>query len=175
MKQLNLKYLWGICLILLSTLCLFSPLTTYAMSGSPSAEEKMPIENIVIKSNRDGTEHIFSVELATKPGQHEQGLMNRPFLAEDAGMLFVFDSIKRRSFWMENTLIPLDMLFISEDGTIHHIHHLAKPLDRTNITALAPSKAVLEINGGLADKLGIEAGDKIYHNAFKNMNLLADQ
>lgn len=131
------------------------------------------LENIVVK-NAEGEELIFSVELARSGGDHSRGLMNRTHLDENSGMLFLFNGSAQRVFWMRNTLIPLDIIFLRENGTIHHIHHSAKPLDETRITALEKSNAVLEINGGLSDKLGIEVGDKVYHNVFRNMNLLAE-
>lgn len=111
---------------------------------------------------------VFNVEIAATDSERNKGLMNRPSLAEDSGMLFVWDDVEQRHFWMKNTLIPLDMIFITEDGTIHHIHHMAKPLDQSRITSTRASKAVLEINGGLTDILGITEGDKVIHPAFRN-------
>jgi uncharacterized protein len=111
---------------------------------------------------------VFHIEMVTSGSEMEKGLMNRTELAEDSGMLFVWPDVEQRAFWMKDTLIPLDMIFIAEDGTIHHIHHMAKPLDLTKITSERPSKAVLEINGGLSDILGIVEGDRIIHPAFRN-------
>lgn len=111
---------------------------------------------------------VFHVEVAVHPDEQERGLMHRTSMPQDAGMLFVFQDVARRAFWMKNTLIPLDMLFIAEDGTIHHIHHGAKPLDLTKVTSERPVKAVLEVNGGLTDVLGIAEGDKIIHPVFRN-------
>ncbi|MCB1531347.1 MAG: DUF192 domain-containing protein [Alphaproteobacteria bacterium] len=149
---------------------LAQPITTQAGPIMPEGRELH--ENIVIKK-ADGEELVFSVELASSGAQQAQGLMNRTHLPEGDGMLFVFSNEQRRAFWMKNTLIPLDILFLRADGTIHHIHHMAKPLDESRITALEDSRAVLEINGGLSDRLGIKEGDKIYHSTFRNMNLLA--
>lgn len=111
---------------------------------------------------------VFHVELAVYPDEQERGLMHRTSMPEDAGMLFVFGTVEHRAFWMKNTLIPLDMIFISEDGTINHIHHSAKPLDLSKVTSEYPVKAVLEINGGVADKMGLAEGDKIIHPVFRN-------
>ena len=97
--------------------------------------------------------------------------MHRTEMADNAGMLFVFGDVAMRSFWMKNTLIPLDMLFIHSDGTIHHIHHNAKPQDLTSITSKYPSLAVLELNGGTADKMGIKEGDVVEHTYFKNVGI----
>ncbi len=111
---------------------------------------------------------VFHIELAVTDTQQEKGLMERSSMPDDAGMLFVFDDVAKRAFWMKDTLIPLDLLFIAEDGTVTHIHHMAKPLDLTRITSEGPVKSVLEINGGLSDVLGISEGDKIIHPVFRN-------
>lgn len=124
-------------------------------------------EPITIRK-QNGEALYFNVELALTPTQQAKGLMHRTEMAEDAGMLFVFNSIQKLSFWMKNTLIPLDMLFLHPDGSIHHIHHNAKPQDETSITSEFPSKALLELNGGTADKMGIKEGDQVVHRFFNN-------
>jgi len=120
---------------------------------------------------QDGEKLFYDVELALTADQMRQGLMHRTEMADNAGMLFVFGDVAMRSFWMKNTLIPLDMLFIHSDGTIHHIHHNAKPQDLTSITSKYPSLAVLELNGGTADKMGIKEGDVVEHTYFKNVGI----
>ena len=105
----------------------------------------------------------FSVELADTPKEHARGLMNRPSLPSGSGMLFLYDRPQRVVFWMENTLIPLDMIFMSADGIVRRIHENAIPLDRTHIPGGDDIQAVLEINGGLASKLGIVAGSELRH------------
>ena len=117
---------------------------------------------------RDGKSHLFHIELALTPQQQAQGLMGRTEMAEDAGMLFLFPAEGERGFWMKNTLIPLDMIFIKKDGTIHHVHDSAKPNDLTSVKSNGPVLAVLELNGGVAKKLGIVAGDKVKHPFFGN-------
>lgn len=125
-----------------------------------------PVVTIVDSS---GGQHAFTVELALTREQMAQGLMNRPEMAQDAGMLFWFGKREReQAFWMKNTLIPLDMLFIRADGRIHHIHENARPLDETSIPSQGPVSAVLEINGGLSRKLGIAPGDMVHHPLFGN-------
>src|SRR6185437_5496523 len=88
----------------------------------------------------------FVVELALTPAQQQQGLMFRHELAPDAGMLFVFPQTQRATFWMKDTLIPLDMVFIAADGRIADIHERAVPLSEAHIVAKVPVKAVLELN-----------------------------
>jgi uncharacterized membrane protein (UPF0127 family) len=108
----------------------------------------------------------FTVELALSPHQQQQGLMFRQQLAPDAGMLFVFPQPQPTAFWMKNTLIPLDMLFIAADGRIADIHERAVPLSEASIPSAVPVKAVLELNGGTVDRLGIKVGDVVHHAAF---------
>jgi uncharacterized protein len=124
-------------------------------------------QNVVTVETSEGP-RVFHIELADDPDEQEIGLMNRTSMPKDAGMLFEFPKIEKRAFWMKDTMIPLDMIFIAEDGTIQHIHHMARPLDRTHITSESPVKAVLEINGGLTDTLGIKEGDKVIHPIFRN-------
>jgi uncharacterized membrane protein (UPF0127 family) len=99
------------------------------------------------------------VELADTDESREYGLMNRTSLSPDKGMLFVFPEEKPLTFWMKNTLIPLDMVFIKTNGEIDFIHHNAHPEDLTPISSQGPVIAVLEIGGGQADKHGIKVGD----------------
>jgi uncharacterized membrane protein (UPF0127 family) len=101
------------------------------------------------------------VELADTPKKLEKGLMYRTSLAPDKGMLFVFPNEQKVSFWMKNTLIPLDMLFIKSNGKIDFIHHNAKPQDETPIPSPDSISAVLEIAGGQADKHHIKVGDTV--------------
>ncbi len=105
----------------------------------------------------------FTVEVADDNEERAQGLMFVEEMGMMNGMLFVYDAPQRASFWMRNTLIPLDMLFIENDGTIARVHANAVPLDETPIFGGDGIRFVLEINGGMAARLGIEAGDVIQH------------
>ncbi|MCB1518733.1 MAG: DUF192 domain-containing protein [Hyphomicrobiaceae bacterium] len=105
----------------------------------------------------------FSVEIADTPEQQAQGLMFRQELAPDHGMLFDFHRERETAFWMRNTFIPLDMLFIASDGTIRSIHANARPQDDTAIPSGFPVQFVLEIPGGRAAEIGAVPGDKISH------------
>ena len=108
-----------------------------------------------------GSAYKFEVEVVSTPADRERGLMFRKSMASNAGMLFVYPNEGPVSFWMKNTLIPLDMLFLKADGSIAHIAHNAVPLDETPIDSGAPVTAVLEVNGGTANALGIKEGDRI--------------
>src|SRR5215472_19383180 len=110
--------------------------------------------------------HRFKVELAETPAQMTQGLMFRTSLAPDAGMLFDFKQPTVATMWMRNTLIPLDMLFVDRDGTIIGIAARAVPGSDAIIAAPAPVRAVIELNGGTAARLGIGPGDRVLHPLF---------
>ncbi|WP_415922781.1 DUF192 domain-containing protein [Tateyamaria sp. SN6-1] len=108
----------------------------------------------------------FNVEIADDAQERAIGLMNRPEMATSAGMLFVYPVPQSLSFWMRNTLIELDMLFVDAAGVVRNIHHRAQPLDETSIFGGDNLTHVLEINGGLAKRLGIDVGDVLRHPSF---------
>jgi uncharacterized protein len=112
-----------------------------------------------------GKQH-FNVEVAKTPEQMTQGLMYRRSMPADAGMLFEYDHPQPVAFWMKNTLIPLDMLFIGADGTVLDIHERAVPLSLDSIASNGPVLGVLELNGGTASRLGIKRGDRVDHPLF---------
>ncbi|MBO9590887.1 DUF192 domain-containing protein [Devosia sp.] len=108
-------------------------------------------------------DHTFNIEVVDTAASRAQGLMYRQELADDAGMLFDFLGEQEVSFWMRNTFIPLDMLFITADGVVKNIHVNARPHDPTGIPSDGPVQFVLEIPGGRSVELGIEAGDTVTH------------
>ena len=110
----------------------------------------------------------FRVEIADDAKERSQGLMHRKALAKYAGMLFVFERSQTATFWMKNTLIPLDLIFADQTGLIKHIHYFAEPLDETPIEGGDNIYAVLEINGGLSQAYGIKTGDILQHPVFVN-------
>src|SRR6476659_7298947 len=116
------------------------------------------LSEIPLTINSRGKVLRFTVEVAASPQQQERGLMFRKSLAPDRGMIFPYTPPQHVAFWMKNTLIPLDMVFIRKDGTIARIA-TAKPLDQTPVPSGEPVVAVLEIAGGRAAQLGIKAGD----------------
>jgi len=111
--------------------------------------------------------HDFQVEVMLTDDEQQRGMMFRRSLDDDKGMLFPFASERIATFWMENTYLPLDMIFIKADGTIQRIEKQAEPLSTRTISSGAPVLAVLEVIGGLSDKLGIKPGDKVTYSAFK--------
>jgi len=108
----------------------------------------------------------FQVEIAKTGDQRAQGLMFRRQLAADAGMLFLFGGSEVRAMWMKNTYIPLDMLFIDEEGKIVRIEERTVPFSERAIVSGSPVSAVLELNAGTASRLKIRPGDRVRHSAF---------
>lgn len=109
---------------------------------------------------------VFAVSVADDAAERSRGLMFVEEMPTMSGMLFVYETPRRASFWMRNTLIPLDMLFADPTGRITRIHPQAVPLDETMIDGGEGVQFVLEINGGLAERLGIAEGDVMQHPAF---------
>lgn len=108
----------------------------------------------------------FRVRIADDDAERERGLMFVSELPQDEGMLFDFEEPAPRAFWMKNTLIPLDIIFIGPDGRIINIAENTTPYSLDPIPSTAPASAVLEIGGGLAAELGIKPGDKVAHRIF---------
>lgn len=111
---------------------------------------------------------MFTVELADDDQEREIGLMHRGQMAPDHGMLFDFFTPRRVGFWMRNTFIPLDMLFVKSDGEIVSIIENVRPHSETPVGPDRPVRAVLELNGGTVKRLGLKVGDTVHHAAFKN-------
>jgi len=105
----------------------------------------------------------FTIEVADTNAERAKGLMNRDSMPKSAGMLFVYPRPKTVGFWMKNTLIPLDMIFMDRTGTVRHIHHRAQPGDLQPKFGGDNIQYVLEINGGLADQMGMVVGTQLRH------------
>jgi hypothetical protein len=113
----------------------------------------------------EGLRQSFAVEVADDTAERAQGLMFRESLPPDQGMLFVYEAPKRAGFWMKNTLVALDMIFADEAGRVTRVHADAVPGDETHIDGGDGVKFVLEINAGLAARLGIVPGVEMRHPA----------
>ena len=113
------------------------------------------------KANSDSIIKTIDIEIADDEYTTQTGLMYRTKLETNHGMLFIFPNVQMRSFYMKNTKIPLDIIYIDENLSIVSIQKNAKPMDETSLPSEAPAKYVLEINGGLSDVWHIEIGDKI--------------
>ncbi|MCW5729748.1 MAG: DUF192 domain-containing protein [Alphaproteobacteria bacterium] len=128
-----------------------------------------PLSPLVIVTAA-GQQHRFRVELAADDQTRARGLMFRKELPADQGMLFDYGGTEREvAMWMQNTLIPLDMLFIRADATILSIAERTVPLSTDSIYAGGPVRAVLELNGGTVARLGIRPGDRVLHKVFGNL------
>lgn len=133
---------------------------------APPAARRAPsgLDLVTLTIEGHGRSHVFAVEVARSAAEQERGLMNRRSLGPDAGMLFPFAPPRPASFWMRNTLIPLDMLFIRPDGAIARIAANTVPMSETPIVVAEPMTAVLELAGGRAAQLGISEGDRVSWN-----------
>ena len=133
-------------------------------AGAPSRSEGLEALQIVTAA---GT-HDFQVEIARNEASRARGLMDRRFMPADHGMLFEFDREAPEAFWMKDTYIPLDMIFISRTGVVTNIAANAEPLSERAIPSGPPCMAVLELNGGAAARIGLKIGDKVRHPFFKS-------
>jgi uncharacterized membrane protein (UPF0127 family) len=133
---------------------------------NPAKAQSLNVSPLAIESG--GKMLKFNVELASTEREQEIGLMHRNVMAADHGMLFDFHMEKHASFWMRNTFIPLDMVFIRANGEIAAIKDNAVPHSETPIGPVQPVQAVLELVGGTAAKLGIKPGDRVHHAIFGN-------
>lgn len=137
-----------------------------AVLGSPGALSAVELEPLEIVS-KSGV-HTFGVEMAATPEEQAKGLMFRRELPEGQGMLFDFHREQPTSFWMKNTYVPLDMIFIRADGRILRIAENTVPLSEALVPSGGPVLAVLEVVAGTAKKLGIAPGDRVAHPIFNS-------
>jgi uncharacterized membrane protein (UPF0127 family) len=127
-------------------------------------EETVQTEQLTIDTARGPAR--FTVEIADDDEERARGLMFRQSLADDRGMLFYFQTPEHASFWMRNTVISLDIIFIGTDGRILNIAERTTPYSEDPIPAAGLTRGVLEIRGGRAAELGIRAGDRVHHRIF---------
>jgi len=140
----------------------------HARGAEPTkAQAVLPKEKLVIVT-KDGKRHTFQVEMAMTPQQQRVGLMFRTSVPPDGGMLFDWGTPRDVPMWMENTLVPLDMVFINADGTIRAIAENTVPQSLANIPSHGPVRATLELAGGATAKLNIVVGDKVLQRIFGN-------
>ena len=135
------------------------------MPDTTKAQPELPKEKLVIVT-RDGVRHDFMVEMALQLDQQTVGLMFRPSVPADGGMLFDWGAPRDSTMWMRNTVAPLDMLFINADGTVHHIAEDAVPQSLATIPSGGPVRATLELAAGTVKRLGIRVGDKVEQRVF---------
>ena len=143
-------------------------LTAVLWLAIPSAPAAAPVtwQHDALDIETNSGKHHFTIELALSPAQQMQGLMYRQSLAADAGMLFLYDQDQEILMWMKNTLLPLDMVFITADGHVARVAERTVPQSLATISSGGPVRAVLEINAGTAARLHIAPGDKVDYKAF---------
>jgi uncharacterized protein len=129
--------------------------------GPAQAQGAEPFKTAKLAIQTAKAKHDFTIELALSDRQQMQGLMFRRTMPPDAGMLFDYRTPTQITMWMKNTFIPLDMIFIGADGRIVHIAERAVPHSEEIIPSVKPARAVLEVNGGTAQRLGIKVGDLV--------------
>jgi uncharacterized membrane protein (UPF0127 family) len=124
-------------------------------------ESETPADLVTVTIRTDAGDHVFAVETAISADEQRRGLMFRESLPENGGMLFPFDRQRIASFWMRNTMIPLDIIFIAADGRIANIARETVPYSLDSSQSVEPVVAVLELNGGRSAALDINAGDHV--------------
>lgn len=131
--------------------------------NEPMPEPKFQKEGELYFQSAAGGKAISKIDIEKADTELDQqmGLMFRKSMPEDQGMLFLFDASEPRSFWMHNTYIPLDIMFVDENGVITTIHENAKTLNDASLPSNGPAKYVVEVNGGYVQRHGIKVGDKI--------------
>lgn len=150
---MNKQWILIVFLILLLVVSIRS-----GLPGQSPDVDSLEADEVCIK------DRCFSVEIAANQSQRDYGLMNREHLDPDRGMLFVYEEEGYHSFWMKNTLIPLDIIWINSSQEIVYIERNAQPCTSDYCPLIDPWESasyVLEINGGLCDKYGINVGDKV--------------
>jgi uncharacterized membrane protein (UPF0127 family) len=134
------------------------------VAGLAHSAHAMRLEKL--KLITQGAEHVIDVEVTETLAEKAQGLMFRTRLPDTSGMLFFYETPQEITMWMRNTYIPLDMVFIRADGTVHRIERGAEPLSDRIIYSGGPVSAVLEMAGGATERLGLKPGDRIRHPLF---------
>jgi uncharacterized membrane protein (UPF0127 family) len=147
-------------------LCFLLLLPAVTLAQQPEERPQFGRDRLVIET-LEGERFGFLVELALTPRQQAYGLMFQRGLRPDEGMLFLMEPPRRASFWMKNTFIPLDMLFIAEDGEVLQIAERVPPRTLESVVSDEEVRAVLEINGGMSEQLGITPGARVLYKAFE--------
>ncbi|HYD44411.1 MAG TPA: DUF192 domain-containing protein [Phenylobacterium sp.] len=135
-----------------------------AALAAPAAAKPAALQSLEIVTAKG--RHAFQVEFVDNDETRARGLMHRKSLAPNRGMLFDFKTERPVAFWMKNTLIPLDMIFVRADGRILSIARNTTPLSEAPVPSGGPVRAVLEIPGGRAAQLGVLPGDRVLHRIF---------
>lgn len=142
-----------------------APQAQSALAPAEQRADGVHRETVVVQSARGPV--TFYAEIADDEAERARGLMFRREMAREHGMLFLFEEPAQQSFWMRNTHLSLDLIFITEEGRILNIVARATPYSDASIRSRGPAIAVLEINGGLSEELGLAEGDQVSHPFFR--------
>ena len=134
------------------------------LAGLVAAHAEAPLESLTIDTASGP--HKFKVEVMRTEPERERGLMYRKTMARDHGMLFEYPTEQPVTFWMHNTYLPLDLIFIGKDGRVVNVAPDAKPMDDSLIPSAGPALGVLELDAGSARAIGLKAGDLVRHKMF---------
>lgn len=159
---------WPIVAVL-ATVAAVGPPVALLPSQRAAADQSSPAAAVAVSTLVVATQSgrfPFVVELADTPEQRTRGLQGRAYLAPDHGMLFDFDRPQPVTMWMKDTLIPLDMLFLADDGRVIAIAKNARPFSEDLIRVAAPVRAVVELNAGIAQRIAVREGDRVCHALF---------
>jgi uncharacterized membrane protein (UPF0127 family) len=152
-------------LALLPAAALASQAVRFPALAQTGPQPRLPTEKLVIVT-RNGTRHDFNVEMALSGEQQMTGLMFRPSVAPNEGMLFDWGAPRESAMWMRNTITSLDMVFISAEGRIHRIAERTVPQSLATISSSGPVRATLELAAGTAERLGLRVGDRVEQRIF---------
>lgn len=156
-------FLAALMLVAVVSGCGITPSAATREPAAESAVRRLPTIPLTIVTN-DGRRHSYTVEVARTSDEQAQGLMDRRTMPRDAGMIFPFPAPRPAAFWMHNTYIPLDMLFLLADGRIESILADVPPLNEAQRRSLGPVAAVLELNAGEAARIGATPGDLVEYD-----------
>ena len=149
------------------SLCIFQLVQSVAQPKSdPNAV--FPVEELEIVTSNGSFK--FSVEIADDADERSRGLMFREAMLPTHGMLFDFGQTSPVAMWMKNTPLSLDMVFIKQDGVVARVANKTTPFSQAIVSSGEPVSHVLELNAGMANQIGLEAGDRVIHNFFANLN-----
>lgn len=164
MKVINYLFVIGLCV---STLCFTSCKDASKSIEQPEVTFTKEGELTLYKATTDTVITTLDIELAKTDFEIQTGLMYREKMKDHQAMLFVFDDIRERNFYMKNTRFPLDLIFLDHNKTVVSFQKNAQPLDESSLPSHALAQFVLEVNGGLAEQWRLEVGDKMDYLEYK--------
>ena len=134
---------------------------TLAVAQVVDRSPQLDLPRVAVTVTTQTGDHTFDAQVADTPQTRSKGLMFRRDMPPREGMLFIFEQEQPLSFWMENTPLPLDLIFIRDDGSVRHVAKNAVPYSRASIPSRGSARFVLEVNAGVADEIGLKQGDLI--------------